>query len=92
MARLDRIFASAMAVGFSGLLCAIGPAAAQSQNGYGLTDLKPYAGALDRPAQSSGAPNSATTSTPAVKPRPGSDPAFSLHMFGGAMIDSRIGR
>ncbi len=69
-----------------------GPALAQSQNGYGLNDLKPYAGTLGAPAQASKAPNSAGTGTPQNKPPPGSAPVVSLHMFGGAFVDSRIGR
>jgi hypothetical protein len=74
------------------MVAALGsPALAQSQNSYGLNDLKPYAGTLGGPTQASKAPNSANTGTPQNKPPPGSAPVVSLHMFGGAFVDSRIG-
>ncbi|MGP8231110.1 MAG: hypothetical protein ACLQL2_00370 [Methylovirgula sp.] len=90
MARFERICAFVAAVGLGGLVC--GPALAQSPNGYGLTDLKPYGGTLDRPAQASKAPDSAATNARSDKPQPGGASVISLHMFGGAMIDSKIGR
>ncbi|QAY96502.1 hypothetical protein CWB41_12800 [Methylovirgula ligni] len=80
----------AMVVAFGSLTG--GPAWAQSQNGYGLNDLKPYAGTLDAPAQASKAPSSAATAASRDKPPPGSAPIVSLHMFGGAFVNSRIGR
>ncbi len=89
--RIRGVFSGvAMAVALDGAVSS--PVLAQSQNGYGLNDLKPYAGTLEAPAQASKAPNSAATGAPRDKPPPGRAPIFSLHMFGGAFVDSRIGR
>jgi len=88
-ASTGRIPLLATAIGLCGLLC--GPALAQNQNSYGLTDMKPYSGTLNSP-QDSSMPNSPATNARQPSPRPGGAPVISLHAFGGAFVDSRIGR
>jgi hypothetical protein len=81
---IDQIRIFAVATGLAGLLTSVAPA--QSRNTYGLNDLKPYAGTL-RP-QVSEAPNSAVSTH---RNRPRTDPVVSLHAFGSANVESRIG-
>jgi hypothetical protein len=82
----DRILIFAAATGLACLPTS--PAPAQSRDTYGLSDLKPYAGTLKPPAQISEAPNSAVSTH---RNRPRTDPVVSLHAFGGAYVESRIG-
>jgi hypothetical protein len=88
----DRIRVLAAATGLAGLLTS--PAPAQSRNTYGLSDLKPYAGTLIPPAQVSAASHAAAShaaASSARRERPRSDPIVSLHAFGGAYVESKIG-
>jgi len=92
MARPTKVLMPLLIASLGGL--AAGPALAQ--DAYGLTNLKPYGGAVAAPPanglarvirsqkpEANGAPH---------KAKPGSDPSFTIHASGAMMIDSTIHR
>jgi hypothetical protein len=96
--RYDRVMRSMhRIIAFAAFILAFqagGMASAQSQNTYGLSDLKPYDGA----EVATPPPNGLASVMKAEKtlpPRNGKaigDPVFTIHAVGGVMIDSTIRR
>jgi len=71
-----------------------GPASAQSQNTYGLSDLKPYDGAEVAAPPPNGLASviKAEKTPPPQNGKTIGDPVFTIHAVGGVMIDSTIRR
>ena len=72
----------------------LGFASAQNQTNYGLSDLKPYNGALASKPATNDLQRiiNAHAAPPNAANKPVGDPAFTIHAVGGVMIESTIRR